>query len=319
MTITCIISSVGNQKVLPILYRCIQSIRKAKTKNVHIYIVVTTNNPNHCIHNRYIDYLYVSSPSAGFVEINNTAVKNTLHRKSDFYLIINDDAWIEKEFFKNLSISFQKKEDVGDIIVPYVYEKNTKRLDSFGVEYFRTGYPKNACLKNIPTSLASMSCLIIRTQFLKKMFSLYGYFLNPILTWYLEDVEFSIRSLTSGGVIHKDKSLVAHHLQTFTWGKKSYRVIYYSFRNLLWVMFLTWPKKIIIQNLIPILWWQFLVSLYCLFKYSPLLYPKILIHTFKKRGALLSERKRILSKYTSPEAFTSMFSLLTMRHKKLTF
>lgn len=319
MRITCVISSAGTSSVLPILNRCIESLRRAKTKKTHVCIVVTTNNPNHTITNRFINVLCVSPPSAGFVEINNLAVLRTAQKTSDYYLIINDDAWIEKDFFKQLSFSLQKNQNNKDIIVPIIYEKKTKRLDSFGVEYFPTGYPKNACSKKIDTSLASMSCLLIKTRFIKKMIASYGYFLNPQLTWYLEDVDFSIRALALGGTIYKDDSLVAHHLQTFTWGKKSYRVIYYSFRNLLWVILLTWPKQTIIKNCLHIVWWQALVCWYCLIKYTPFLYPKMVLHTLQQSRSLLRERKHILSCYTHPEIFTSLFSSLKMRHKRLTF
>ncbi len=180
MIITCIISSAGYSKNIPVLTRCIKSLLDAKTKNTTLRIVVTTNNSEHLIlKNRYIDRVFVSPKDVGFVGINNAAVMNTLHKKSDYYLIINDDAWVDKRFFNNVHKAVQAQPNNKDIIVPFIFDKTRATVDSFGVEYFRTGYPKNATSSFIRTSLASMSCLLIKTKFLKKMIASYGYFLRP--------------------------------------------------------------------------------------------------------------------------------------------
>jgi len=317
MTITCIISCAGNPKNIPILHTCIQSLQHAKKSQTKLIIVVTTNNTKHHItKDASIDLLVVSPKDAGFVGINNKAVQKTLHKKSDYYLIINDDAWVKSDFFSQLEIEAQKG---GDILVPYIYESDKKNTDSFGVEYFRTGYSKNAFSSNITTSLASMSCLLIRTNFLKKMISAYGFFLNPLLKWYLDDVEFSIRALARGAMFLKCRNIIAYHQRTFTWGRKSYFVMYQSFRNLLWVIALTWPTSIIKKNIIRIICWQIVTAFYCLIKYSPFMYPSVLSDTIHNWRTLMKKRTSILSKYTNIDSLATMFSPLEVRHQRLTF
>ncbi len=320
MIVTCIISSAGYPKNLPVLSKCIRSLIVAKTNKTKLRIIVTTNNHKHLIEkNRHIDHICVSPKSSGFVGINNAAVINTMRKKSDYYLIINDDAWVDRNFFHNLNKTVQIHPEHKDIVIPFIFDGSSTAVDSFGVEYFRTGYPKNASMETVQTSLASMSCLLLKTEFLKKMISSYGYFLNPLLTWYLDDVEFSVRALALGGNLYRDKTIVAHHLRTYTWGRKSYAVIYYSFRNLIWVILLTWPKRVIINNLPRIICWQILTCVYCLLKYSPLLYPKIIWDTCVHWRMLMKERKNILSKYKKINAFNAMFSSLEIRHDRVTF
>jgi len=320
MTIICVVSCAGYTKNISVLNRCLRSLRQAKTQDANITIVVTTNNPRHRIPKiSCIDSVFVSSPESGFVQINNLAVQKTMHLQSDFYLIINDDAEIKKNFFAELYRVFTTDRNCGDIYVPYIYRGHSKKLDSFGVEYFRTGYSKNAFFPTITTSLASMSCLLIRTPFLKKMVRTYGFFLNPVLRWYLDDVEFSIRALAIGGCFYKCDKLVAFHKRTFTWGEKSYFVMYQSFRNLLWVIILTWPKQTIIKNITRVCLWQLTTAIYCLVKYSPWMYPKIIISSLKNWRLLRAGRKNVLSKYTHAHVFSSLFSSLEVRHDVLTF
>ncbi|MFH0750159.1 MAG: hypothetical protein V1917_04595 [Candidatus Gottesmanbacteria bacterium] len=321
MIITCIISSSGTLRVIPVLTRCITSIYKAKIKTITVRVVVTTNNAHHLLSSVkvHIHKIIVSPNKAGFVGINNRAVNKTIQQKSDYYLIINDDAWIDKNFFKNLKKIIQKRSVNREIIVPLVYESKGKNIDSFGVEYFRTGYAKNAYSKTISTTLASMSCLLIQYSFMKKMIDLYGYFLNPILVWYLEDVEFSIRANAVGATLYKNDSLVARHMRTFTWGRKSYMVMYYSFRNLIWTIYVTWPKKIIIKQLIHLLLWQNLVHIYCLIKYNPVMYLRIIWETILNWKKLTRCRNRTQKTYLSSFQFESLFSRLEVRHDILTF
>ncbi len=320
MTITCIISCAGYAKNIPVLHTCIDSLLRAKTAKTKLIIVVTTNNVHHNIAgDNTIDYLVVSPKNAGFVGINNKAVTKTIHKKSDFYLIINDDAWVKSNFFTQLEIIEKRKNQKGDVLIPYIYASDKKHVDSFGVEYFKTGYTKNASSSTIPTSLASMSCLIIRTRFLKSMIASYGFFLNPLLKWYLDDVEFSVRALARGAIFIKCNTLVAFHQITYTWGAKSYFVMYQSFRNLLWVILLTWPSEIIKKNLLRIICWQLVQLMYCTIKYSPFMYPRILMDTQRHLKILKAKRKHILHQYVDQNIFTTVFSRLEVRHPRITF
>lgn len=320
MTITCIISCAGYTKNIPVLRTCIDSLFRAKTARTKLIVVVTTNNVHHTItQDNTIDYLFVSPKNAGFVGINNKAVTKTMRKRSDFFLIINDDAWVKSNFFTQLEIIKKRNHQRGDVLIPYIYASDKKHVDSFGVEYFKTGYTKNASSSTIPTSLASMSCLVIRTRFLKSMIASYGFFLNPLLKWYLDDVEFSVRALARGAVFIKCNSLIAFHQITYTWGKKSYFVMYQSFRNLLWVILLTWPSKIIKKNLFRIICWQVVQVMYCTIKYSPFMYPKILIDTMRHIKILKIKRKRILHQYKNVRFFNTIFSTLEVRHPRITF
>jgi len=320
-TIICVISCAGTPKNIIVLKKCVASIRKALIKDINLSIVVTTNNVDHCIDKKslLIQDVIVSEKRVGFVGINNAAVDKTIQKKSFYYLIINDDAWIDKHFFQNLIGFLKNKASLPSIIVPLIYGVGDEDIDSFGVEYFRTGFTKNSSRIRTQTTLASMSCLLIQTTFLKKMIQAYGYFLNPLLVWYLDDVDFSIRARAIGGVILKSSSLKAHHLRTYTWGRKSYLVMYYSFRNLIWIILTAWPVNIITKQLIRLFLWQLVVLTYCLIRFGPLLYIKIVYETIINIHTLLRCRRNTLKQYQRSFQFGSLFSSLEMRHDRLTF
>jgi len=316
--ITCIITSAGTEKNLPLLYKCILSLRNAREKNTLVTIIVTTENQKHCIGKvrKLLNTIIVCPKYSGFVGMNNTALTNTIHTyPSDYYLFINDDAWIENDFFSELSNYINNSLSQPDVCIPLIYEMETKTLDSFGVEYFRSGYSKNSETTSIETTLASMSCLLIKTSFLKKILTLYGYFLHPLLAWYLDDVEFSLRALASGANFHKCEKLIVHHYRTFTWGRKSFFVMYQSFRNIIWIILLTWPKQIIKRNVLHIFFLQSLIILYSLIHYGPFMYPKIIIETIRNWKYILRYRRHAISKYKKNLIFDSIFSKLTLRSK----
>lgn len=319
--VECIISCAGTPKNIVVLKKCIESLRNAAASTVRLSIVVTTNNSGHYIDQRAlrIQDVIVSEKKSGFVGINNAAVKKTISQQSLYYLIINDDAWVDKNFFKGLCAAIRHHAPPPDVVIPLIYEGSTRTIDSFGVEYFRTGYSKNASSESVPTTLASMSCLFIRTAFLQKMVREYGYFLNPLLVWYLDDVDFSIRAHAIGARFIKNSRIIAHHFRTFTWGRKSPTVMYYSFRNLIWTVCTTWPKMVILKQLIRLLVWQNLVCVYCLIKYNPMMYPKIIWETMCNWNKLRQCRHQTLQTYRTSFRFESLFSLLEIRHDRITF
>ena len=320
MKIICIVSCAGLPKNIPLLRRCLRSIHKAQYPFLHIYTVVTTNHNKRYIQqlDNLIDQIIVSPESAGFVEINNEAVEKTKTIQSDFHLFINDDAWINPNFFsevRNIYESTQKS----DILVPLVYQQNSTGIDSFGVEYFLSGYAKNSSSLYTKTTLATMSCLCIKSVFLKKMIQTYGFFLHPMLHWYFDDIEFSIRALAIGGHFYKAPHLVAHHIGTFTWIKKSSFVIYQNYRNLLWTIILTWPKKYVYRYGCSIICIQTMLFWYSLLKYGPGIYWQIGKETIKNWEQLQLFRKRVIKKYPQSFVFETIFSPHRLRTKYGTF
>lgn len=312
--INCVISSAATKRNLKVLTRCIQSLLSAKINNIKLTVIVTTTNQSPVLGNlkENIDKLMQTSSKLGFVGMNNNAIEKTISDfSSSYYLFINDDAWVQSNFFVVFSRMIRLSKP--DVLVPLIYEGDGPVLDSFGVEYFTSGYSKNALSTRIRTTLASWSCVLVKTTFLQKMKSAYGFYLNPLLVWYLDDVDFSIRALAIGGEIRKNVNLIVHHLRTFTWGRLSYTVMYHTYRNLLWIIFMTWPLHIILRFLPTIILIQGWNLTWSVSHFGPGVYIKIVLDTIKNFMILSVYRKKILAVYETGFDFTSVMSKYSYR------
>jgi len=244
--------------------------------------------------------------------MNNKAITYILKKYyQDYILLINDDAWIHKDFFQGFP-----KDGKYDVYIPKIYisEDLTKaKLSSFGVEYFKSGSVRNANNISLNTTLFSASCVLVRAPFVKHVINKYNYFFNPILRSYYEDIELGIRGLAIGAKYKKVTKMIAYHLGSFTSGKKSRYTIFMSYRNSLWVIVLCWPVKTIISNIfniIIVLMWSFIYSSY---RFGAFFYIKIIYLTIINTPLLVRERKNILSKYNSNFEFNRILSRYKFR------
>jgi len=315
MNLNCIIPSTCSKDALPHLIRSIGSlIASAKVANLSLKIVVVTDNKSArpaALKSKIDPFLYAGK-KPGFAKMNNFGIDKTIMAESsDYYLLINDDAWLEPAFFKEFLKA--SKSQKPDLTVPLIYEKGGPTIDSFGIEYFTSGYAKNAPSFDIKTQLAPAACLIVKTSLLKKMKKTYGFYFNETLFSYLDDVEFSIRARALGAKIAKNKKMKAHHMVSFTAGKKSYYVMYQTYRNILWLIIMTWPFKYIARNILSIIVVQGWVFLYSLKSFGPRLYFRVLVETVRKISVLLRRRKKIMSSYPKKFNFESLFSKYAFR------
>lgn len=312
--VTCVIPSTLSPKVMPLLDACLKSLSiAAKKANFDIKTVIVTDNTDCDVEKLKINFskIFYAGQKPGFAKVNNFAIAKTIKEPSDYYLLINDDAWVESDFFAAAAKIIRRVEP--DIIVPLIYTREGPVIDSFGIEYFKSGYAKNAPTFDIETQLGAMACLLISRKLLIKMKKRFGFYLNEKLYSYLDDVEFSIRARGVGAKFVKDKSLKAHHMVSYTAGKKSYYVMYHTYRNILWVIAMTWPIKSILKNLASILIVQGWVVFYGLFSHGPFLAIKILFITLWHMPNLLRIRKTVLKGYDSDFDFSSVLANYTFR------
>jgi len=280
-------------------------------------IVVVSNNPHSrkLLKETRVDTVYPVDTSFGFSQSNNKAIEESVKLyDSDYYLFINDDAWVETDFFRVLQRIIHEKHP--DVVIPLMLKNKSNNIDSFGVEYFTSGYAKNSIFNDVKTTLASAGCVCIKTSFLEKIKQTYGFYFNPILDYYLEDVELSIRASAIGGMFVKERLLVARHQGSVTSGKKSYFSMYHTYRNIIWVIILTWPIPVIVKNLPKILLVHGWTVLYAAWRFGPLMYVRIYFDTILNGKALLEYRKKTLSSYPKSFRFETLFSSYAFRTYK---
>jgi len=289
-------------------------LRTSAFNHVQLNSIVVSNNPNArtLLKNTHVDAVYRADVSFGFAQLNNTAIGKSIKiYDSDYYLCINDDAWVAENFFAVFNKIAQSHKP--DLLSPRIYTPDGS-IDSFGIEYFTSGYAENSHSRSFKTTCAPASCLVVKTEFLKKMKQTYSYYFNPLLHAYYEDVEFSIRANAIGGSIMKKWRLIAYHRGSSSYGKNSKEVMFYTFRNILWTIGMTWPKQYLLIYLPQILMTQAWFIFCSIRDGGWWIYPKILIETLKQKSSLYQYRCRITHAYTQP--FSNVFSQYWFRTRR---
>ncbi len=313
--VVAIIPSPCSEKSYSILKRCISCLQiSAKNSLIDLKIVVVTNGQHIMLKGirQDIDMLVRVENPYSFAKMNNIAIaKSLLKYDPEWILLINDDAYVEKTFFEYFVRAVLNKK--ADFVVPLVYNHEGPIIDSFGVEYFSSGHPRNSSKLKQKTQLVAAACLLINSHFLRQMKLKYGFYFNNFLVSYLEDVEFSIRAMAIGAKVLKVKEMVTYHEISYTNGKKSKYVMYQSFRNLIWLIIMTWPIQVIAKNIFNILIVQGLMFILSLRMFDPWLYIKIWPTTIKELPDLLKLRKKIIEAYPKDFKFEKVLSPYAFR------
>ena len=311
INVTCIIPSPCSRESYPVLSKCIHSLRKSANKaGINLKITIVSNGQNIVLKNlkKEIRQLIRIHEPYSFSKMNNVAIDYVLQKDdSNWVMLLNDDAFVDINFFTNFSKLLSTNSNC-EVIAPLIYENDSGLVDSFGIEYFNSGYAKNSTHLNIKTQLATAACILISKNLLKKLKANYGFYFNEILGSYMEDVDFSLRIRALGTKIHKTNRLVVHHMVSFTNKRKSKYVIYQTYRNIIWLIIIDWPGRNIIKNLPNIILVQLWVFLYSTITKGPFIYLKIWIDTFSNLPKLLKFRKIILNSYIKNFKFEDTLS-----------
>jgi GT2 family glycosyltransferase len=317
MNLICIIPSLCQGAPLKNLENCIDSLtRSAKKASASVKIVVVTNNAKDQIDSNFskkIDLLLHWRQEFNFAAMNNKAISKSIKKyRAEWLFLVNDDVWVSSDFFCEFEKKLSKDKQP-DLANPIVYRGESTEVDSFGVEYFKSGYVKNAVNHSVYARLLTASALLVRKGFIRKMLDAYGYFFNPILGSYYEDVEMTIRALALGGTVMRYKELEAYHLGSFSTGRRSEYVLFQSYKNSFWVVVLTWPRNIILKNILSIFIVQMWFLFYATLKYGPGFYFEVIKKTSDNLQHLLVLRKNTILRYDNKFDMGKVYSKYIFR------
>jgi GT2 family glycosyltransferase len=312
VTLNCIIPSALKKEKLHYIRHCVKSLEKASPRHFKVNIFIVSENATFKSplfkNDPHVHFLFCPKNTHGFSGMNNFAFHKTVWTyPSDYYLLINDDAWVEDTFFAELKKILARSS--GDVIVPMVKVPESEQCSTFGVEYLRSGFARDAIDEKMDTQLVSAACVFFKTSFLKKLHRTYGFFFNPLLSYYLEDVELSLRIVCLNAKIEKYLKLRVRHHGSVTSGKKSYFVFYQTFRNLLWLIIMDWPLLFIFRHFLSILAVQF----WLITRSGIRMYLYIAKDTLFHLPQLIKFRQRTVGSYPSSADFSKVFSEYTWR------
>ena len=197
------------------------------------------------------------SENMGFAIAVNKGFKFAIDNNYDYTLLLNNDAYAEKSFVKNLTNAIMNRKNrfaISSLMLTY----NDKSIvDDFGDEYNilgyafqnKTGHPVSSITKNEIVFSACGGASIYNNEIVKKI----G-FLDEHFFAYLEDIDFSYRARLHGYLVETCRDAACYHLGSATSGSKYNEFkVRISSRNNIYLVYKNMPNLQIAINIIPLL------------------------------------------------------------------
>lgn len=217
------------------------------------HIIVIDNSPlpdgalKKALEKRKSIELITTNQNTGFAAGNNIGIKKGLEKKSDLFLLINNDVEVDKNFLKHL---VKESEQGSDLVVPkiyfakgYEYHKDKYKKSELGkVIWYAGGYfdwdnvfAKHTGVDEVDKGqhnqaksidFANACCLLVKRQ----VFETIG-LLDPKYFLYFEDADFSYKAFKAGfKITYQPKSFI-YHKSSASSGSGSKLHDYYINRN----------------------------------------------------------------------------------------
>lgn len=230
---------------------CVDSLKIARTPQVKTEIIIVDNKSQDSSREHLSKVkdvtLILNTGNLGYSGGNNVGIKYALERNYDFILLINNDTYVEKDFFNHLKDALK----TAQVLSPKIYfapgfefhKSRYKREDLGKVVWFAGGKIdwKNIIGSHIGVDeidkgqfsgskgidFATGACMLIKKEVLEKVGLLdEKYFL------YLEDLDFSVRAKKHGfKITFFPEAIIWHKNAASSGGSGSSLQDYYITRN----------------------------------------------------------------------------------------
>lgn len=194
--------------------------------------------------------------------------------RPDWYLMLNDDAFLHENFFVRLLP--QLRSGRYDAVCCGIQTPGGS-IESVGLRYtsFGLAFPRRKPIEPAEPSLFSGTCVLLSGTRVEKELNRYGYVFNPLFFAYAEDLELSLRILDDKGRIYISNESLVTHFGSQTAVRGSYFQLFHGYRNLVLIVVLLWSWKDIIFRFPMLLVGQAYIIAMSLYKGYVLLYPKM--------------------------------------------
>lgn len=208
----------------------------------------------------------------------------------DWFIIINDDAVMKKDFF--IALHDALSSSVYDAVSCGVKTSRGVR-ESVGLRYTPVGlaFPRLRDIRPDERALFVGTCVCVSESRVTREIHQHGYLFNPIFFAYAEDLELSLRIHRDGGKIYISNRDLLVHTGSHTAGRGSYFQLYHGYRNLVLIMFLLWSvRDAVIRSPLILLGQVYILGMSIYKKYF-LLVPAIWWWIFKNREVIFWQRR----------------------------
>lgn len=194
--------------------------------------------------------------NTGFAYAVNRGFEYSINNNYSYSLLLNNDAYVENDFVKELSFTIKSKKNVFAVSAMMINYHNKDLIDSFGDNYTILGWGFQGHIgERVDSITSNESCFsacggaaIYDNDLLKNV----G-FLDENFFAYLEDIDLSYRAKLLGYKILSCFTARCYHLGSATSGSKYNEFkVRTSARNSIYLIYNNMPYPQIIINIFPL-------------------------------------------------------------------
>lgn len=214
---------------------CVHSLINSTYRNYKIILVDNGSNDRDTIINddwllSKVDLLLLDQ-NKGFADGNNAGIKYGMKYHPDYFLLINNDTVVEKDYLSALVECAETVGDVGIVTGNIAYYSNKNKMWYSNGSYNRKTCLTKAVNKNETklfqeVTFASGCLMLISCKCINKV----GY-LDTSFFMYSEDTDYCCRCIDSGLKIYWNPNCTIYHKVSASAGDCSDFQIYYLVRN----------------------------------------------------------------------------------------
>ncbi|HZM64569.1 MAG TPA: glycosyltransferase family 2 protein [Candidatus Saccharimonadales bacterium] len=191
-----------------------------------------------------------NSHNTGFTGGVNTGIRWALTNDFDYIALLNNDAFADEQWLKNLIMSMRKSDRYG-IATGLLLHSDGATIDTTGEQYSKWGLPfprnRNDTTQSSPQKPeevfgATGGATLYRSKMLRDI----GIFDEDFFAYY-EDVDISFRAQLAGWKIYYQPKAVAYHKQGGTSSKMPGFTVYQTFKNLPLVYIKNVPRQLLLS------------------------------------------------------------------------
>ena len=247
---------------LALLKECIYHLECDESTNFDIMVVDngSTDGSGEYIFNKTNEdsrfHSILLNENTGFARAVNKGLQYSIDNKYDYSILLNNDAYVEKDFVKNLIIAIKRSNKVfavSSLMLSY-YDK--EKIDSVGDYYNIFGWSfqghLNENFEDVENDEKPFSACAGAAIYNNSILEKIGLFDEKFFA-YLEDIDISYRAKLMGYEILTCKDAICYHLGSATTGTKYNKFkVRISARNNIYLLYKNMPYIQILINIFPL-------------------------------------------------------------------
>ena len=247
---------------LILLKECLYHLEQQSYNNFDVLIVDNGSNDGSAeyiykiCHERANYHYILLNDNTGFAYASNQGFKYSINNGFEYSILLNNDAYVEKDFVKELEYSIKNDNNLFAVSSMMINYHNKELVDSFGDNYTLFGWAFQGHIgEKVDRIISNENCFSAcggASIYSNKVLNKIGLFDEAFFA-YLEDVDLSYRAKLYGYLIKNCFTAKCYHLGSATSGSKYNEFkVRVSARNSIFLVYKNMPYLQILFNIFPL-------------------------------------------------------------------